>query len=62
VPPNAMLRRQPEIARQIIRKLVDGPIRFTPKRDEQGRGYFEFEAPSQRKVPLNVLGATIRAP
>jgi hypothetical protein len=39
-----VLRRQPELARQIIKKLVVGPIRSTPKRDEHGRGYFEFEA------------------
>src|SRR5262249_21368942 len=34
----AMLRKQTPVARQILRKLLVGPLRFTPK-----RGYFEFE-------------------
>jgi len=38
-----VLHRQPQVARQIVKKLVDGPIMFTPKRDSEGRGYYEFE-------------------
>ena len=39
-----VLRRQPALARQVITKLIDGPIKFTGKRDSDRRGYFEFEA------------------
>jgi hypothetical protein len=39
-----VLHRQSQVARQIVKKLVDGPIMFTPKRDSEGRGYYEFEA------------------
>jgi site-specific DNA recombinase len=52
-----VLRRQPQLARQIVKKLVDGPIRFTPKRDATGRGYFEFEAEGTFAKMLGNLGS-----
>lgn len=35
----ALLGRQPEVARQILRKLIDGPLTTTPKITSDGRFY-----------------------
>jgi hypothetical protein len=36
-----LLERQPIQARQLLRKLLVGPLRYTPRRDEAG-GYYDF--------------------
>src|SRR5215213_2568739 len=49
--------------RQIVKKLVTGPIKFTPKRDKQGRGYFEFEAEgSLAKLLTNGVPILVSSP
>ena len=48
-----VLRRQPAQARQIIKKLLAGPLRFTPK-----NGYYEFEG----EISFEKFGATIGVP
>ena len=35
-----LLERQPIQARQLLRKLLVGPLRYTPRRDEAG-GYYD---------------------
>jgi hypothetical protein len=36
-----VLRRQPVIARQIVKKMLVGPLRLTPKQDSDGTRYYE---------------------
>jgi hypothetical protein len=38
-----ILHRQAPMARQIVKKLLAGPLKFTPKQDADGTSYYEFE-------------------
>jgi site-specific DNA recombinase len=38
-----ILHRQSPMARQIVKKLLVGPLKFTPKQDADGTTYYEFE-------------------
>lgn len=57
-----VLRRNPTVARAVIRKLIDGPLTFTGHRDEQGRGYFTFEGTASFGKVLENLPIVVTSP
>ncbi len=40
------LRREPPVARQILRKVLNGRLVFDPREEEDGARFYEFSGPA----------------